>query len=67
MQNFTGDHLVAMGVRAGEIITATGDARVAFIDAGDIAAVAGHALLDAIPHNTEHILTGVRRIEGFAI
>jgi uncharacterized protein YbjT (DUF2867 family) len=58
MQNFTGDHLVARGVREGEIVTATGNGRVAFIDAADIAAVAGHALTDDIPHNTEHVLTG---------
>ena len=58
MQNFTGDHLVAHGVRDGEIVTATGNGRVAFIDAADIAAVAGHALTDDIPHDTEHILTG---------
>jgi uncharacterized protein YbjT (DUF2867 family) len=58
MQNFTGDHLVAHGVRGGEIVTATGDGKVAFIDATDIAAVAGHALIDDVPHNTEHILTG---------
>jgi uncharacterized protein YbjT (DUF2867 family) len=31
---------------------------VAFIDAADIAAVAGHALTDDDPHNTELILTG---------
>lgn len=58
MQNFTGDHGVAHGVRAGEIVTATGAGRVAFVDAGDIAAVAVSALTDAVPHNTEHILTG---------
>jgi uncharacterized protein YbjT (DUF2867 family) len=58
MQNFVGDHLVAQGVKSGEIITATGNGRVAFIDAADIAAVAGHALTDDTPHNTEHILTG---------
>ncbi len=58
MQNFSGDHLVARGVRTGEIVTATGEGRVAFIDAADIAAVAGHALTDDQPHNTEHILTG---------
>ncbi|MGX1770803.1 hypothetical protein ACWIGW_01720 [Nocardia brasiliensis] len=28
MQNFTGDHSVALGVRAGEIVTATGARRV---------------------------------------
>lgn len=58
MQNFTGEHAVAQGVRSGEIITATKEGRVAFIDATDIAAVAGHALVDEVPHNTEHILTG---------
>jgi uncharacterized protein YbjT (DUF2867 family) len=58
MQNFTGEHLVAQGVRDGEIVTATGDARVAFVDAGDIAAVAVRALTDPEPHNTEPVLTG---------
>ncbi|MDQ7804940.1 NAD(P)H-binding protein [Amycolatopsis sp. A133] len=58
MQNFTGEHLVAQGVRDGEIVTATGDGRVAFVDAGDIAAVAVRALTDPVPHNTEHVLTG---------
>ena len=58
MQNFTGDHLVARGLRDGEIVTATGDGRVAFVDAADIAAVACHALTDDTSHNTEHILTG---------
>ncbi|MEU0533129.1 NmrA family NAD(P)-binding protein [Amycolatopsis tolypomycina] len=58
MQNFTGEHLVAQGVRDGEIVTATGDGRVAFVDAGDIAAVAVRALTDREPHNTEHVLTG---------
>ncbi|WP_410587876.1 NAD(P)H-binding protein [Amycolatopsis sp. lyj-23] len=58
MQNFTGEHLVAQGVRDGEIVTATGDGRVAFVDAGDIAAVAVRALTDSVPHNTEHVLTG---------
>ncbi|RSD13672.1 NmrA family NAD(P)-binding protein [Amycolatopsis eburnea] len=58
MQNFTGEHLVAQGVRNGEVVTATGDGRVAFVDAADIAAVAVRALTDAEPHNTEHVLTG---------
>jgi uncharacterized protein YbjT (DUF2867 family) len=58
MQNFTGDHLVAQGVRSGEIVTATGDGRVGFIDAADIAAVAARALTDPLPHNTEHLITG---------
>lgn len=58
MQNFAGDHWVAQGVRDGEIITATKDGRVAFVDARDIASVAVRALTDESPHNTDHILTG---------
>lgn len=58
MQNFTGELPLGRGVRAGEIVTATGTGRVAFIDADDIAAVGGHALIDPVAHNTEHILTG---------
>ncbi|GAB4584115.1 NmrA family NAD(P)-binding protein [Nocardia sp. IFM 10818] len=62
MQNFTGEHALAAGVRAGELVTATGDGRVAFIDAADIAAVAVRALIDENAHDTEHLLTGPRAI-----
>jgi len=59
MQNFIGEHPVATGIRtSAEIITATGQGRVAFVDAADIAAVAARALLDAVPHNTDHLITG---------
>lgn len=58
MQNFFGDHPLAHAVRHGEIVTATGDAKVAFIDAGDIAAVAATVLTDHAPHNTDYVLTG---------
>jgi uncharacterized protein YbjT (DUF2867 family) len=59
MQNFVGEHLVAAGIRErGEIVTATGPGRVAFIDATDIAAVAVRSLLDPLPHNENHVLTG---------
>ncbi|MFE5162430.1 NAD(P)H-binding protein [Streptomyces sp. NPDC056697] len=59
MQNFTGDHAVAHAIRGdGEIVTATGDGKVAFVDATDIAAVATRALLDERPHNTDHVITG---------
>ena len=41
MQNFTRDHALAEGIRRSrEVVTATGDGRVGFIDAADIAAVA---------------------------
>lgn len=62
MQNFTAGHLVGDSARAGRIVTATGDARVAFVDAGDIAAVAVRALLDPEPHNTDHLITGPRAL-----
>jgi uncharacterized protein YbjT (DUF2867 family) len=59
MQNFLGEHPVAAGIRtSGEIVTATGDGRVAFVDAADIAAVAARALLDPTPHNAAHVITG---------
>jgi uncharacterized protein YbjT (DUF2867 family) len=57
MQNFTGRSR-ALREHDGEILSATGAGRVAFVDAADIAAVAGHALTDAAPHDTEHVLTG---------
>lgn len=57
MQNFTGQ--LAAGIRErAEIVTATGDGRIGFVDAADIAAVAARALLDPTPHNADHVLTG---------
>ncbi|MGW0537373.1 NmrA family NAD(P)-binding protein [Streptomyces sp. NPDC003032] len=59
MQNFTGDHVHAVSVRErDEIVTATGDGRVAFVDAEDIAEVGARALTDERPHNTAHLITG---------
>jgi len=59
MQNFTGDHMHARRIRdGGAILTATGEGRVAFVDADDIAAVAVHALTDAEAPNTDLIITG---------
>ncbi|MFG3256016.1 NmrA family NAD(P)-binding protein [Streptomyces sp. NPDC048172] len=59
MQNFTGNHLQAESARThGEIVSATDGARVGFIDADDIAAVAAHALTTPEPPNTDWILTG---------
>jgi uncharacterized protein YbjT (DUF2867 family) len=59
MQNFTGAHPTAVALREhGEIATATGDGRVGFIDARDIAAAAAAALLAADPPNTRYVLTG---------
>ncbi|WP_131740344.1 NAD(P)H-binding protein [Actinomadura roseirufa] len=66
MQNFLGAHPVAEGIRrSGEIVTATGTGRVAFVDVADIAAVAVRVLLDAVPHDTEYIVTGPEAL-GYA-
>lgn len=57
MQNFVGR--LAAGIRErGEVVTATGRGRVAFVDAADIAAVAARSLTDAAPHDTDHVITG---------
>jgi uncharacterized protein YbjT (DUF2867 family) len=59
MQNFTGTHPTAIALRErGEIATATGNGRVGFIDARDIAAAAATALLTPDPPNTRYVLTG---------
>ncbi|KAG4427442.1 hypothetical protein IFR05_017074 [Cadophora sp. M221] len=40
------------------IVTATGEGKVPFIAASDIAAVAFRALTDEKPHNTDHVILG---------
>ncbi|MFD7429169.1 NAD(P)H-binding protein [Streptomyces sp. NPDC059818] len=59
MQNFTGDHAHARTIEAdGTIRTATGEGRVGFVDADDIAAVAVHALTGTPAPNTDLVITG---------
>ncbi|GMT98735.1 NAD(P)H-binding protein [Corallococcus caeni] len=60
MQNFTnpGHHHDAGLRRDGTLVTATGQGRVGFVDAGDIAAVGVRALADAASHDTAHVITG---------
>jgi festuclavine dehydrogenase len=41
-----------------KIITATGEGKVPFVSADDIAAVAFHALTDELPHNADHLILG---------
>ena len=61
MQNVTGEHYVARTVRDEDrIVTATGEGRVGFVDADDIAAVAVHALLDETRPAAELVLTAPR-------
>ncbi len=58
MSNMLAGTPLAAGLRAGEVVTATGAGRVAFIDPDDIAAVAVQALLTEPSLNTELVLTG---------
>jgi len=41
-----------------KIVTATGEGKVPFVAADDIAAVAFRALTDEVPHNTDHLILG---------
>lgn len=52
--HYLGDHLAAHD----SLPTSVADGRVAFVDAEDIAAVAARALVDATPHQTDHLVTG---------
>ncbi|MEV5176484.1 NAD(P)H-binding protein [Streptomyces flaveolus] len=59
MQNFTGDHAHATGIREeGVVRSATGTGRVGFVDADDIAAVAATALTADRAPNADLVLTG---------
>ncbi|MFI0980901.1 NAD(P)H-binding protein [Streptomyces sp. NPDC021093] len=59
MQNFTGSTPHARSIREdGALLTATGDGRVGFVDAGDIAAVAVRSLIADQAPNTDLVLTG---------
>ncbi|POX37495.1 ergot alkaloid biosynthesis protein [Streptomyces sp. Ru73] len=59
MQNFLGRHVHADGIREhGTLLSATGNGRVGFVDAEDIAAVAVRALTDERAPGTDLILTG---------
>lgn len=57
MQNFTTQHLHGI-LHEGCVYSATGDGRVPFIDAADIAAVAVEALTNSALPSSEHVLTG---------
>jgi uncharacterized protein YbjT (DUF2867 family) len=59
MQNVTGGHAHATGIRAtSDIATSAGSGRAGFVDASDIARVAVETLLAPAAVNTDLILTG---------
>lgn len=58
MQNFLMPMSAASITKESRIYSATGDGRVPFVAAEDIAAVAYRALTDATPHNTDYLVLG---------
>lgn len=59
MQNFTGLHSHAESIRKeGAVSSATGDGRVGFVDAGDIAEVAVRTLTDVVAPDSDLVITG---------
>ena len=58
MQNFSEQQHLETIRNEGRVYSATSDGRIAFIDAGDIAAVAVEALTSPTPFNRDVILTG---------
>ncbi|WP_337916452.1 NmrA family NAD(P)-binding protein [Paenibacillus sp. 23TSA30-6] len=58
MQNFTEGQHVSTIKNTGTIYSATGEGRVGFVSADDIAEVGVRALIDDKPHNTAHVITG---------
>ncbi|WP_370881216.1 NmrA family NAD(P)-binding protein [Bacillus stercoris] len=58
MQNFINVQHQMSIQNEGRIVTASGEGKLGFIDADDIAETAVRALTDAVPHQTHHILTG---------
>ncbi|WP_055569751.1 hypothetical protein [Streptomyces atriruber] len=63
MQNFVGRHPLAEAIRSSrEFVTATGDGRQAFVDAGDIGATAAALLVDDAAHTSEFYVTGPESI-----
>ncbi|WP_390626839.1 NmrA family NAD(P)-binding protein [Bacillus stercoris] len=58
MQNFISVQHQMSIQNEGRIVTASGEGKLGFIDADDIAETAVRALTDAVPHQTHHILTG---------
>jgi nucleoside-diphosphate-sugar epimerase len=58
MTNVLGATPLAAGLRVGEVVNATGDGRVAFVDPDDIAAVAVSCLLADQAPGTDLVLTG---------
>ncbi|MEV2275640.1 NmrA family NAD(P)-binding protein [Nocardiopsis sp. NPDC049922] len=68
MQNFTGAHLHAQSIRGdGTVLTATGDGRVGFVDADDIAAVAARVLTAPEALNADAVLTGPEALSYDAV
>lgn len=57
-ENFSEEQFWHPTQEENRVVTATGDGKLPFVAAEDIAAVAARALTDEKPHNTEHIVLG---------
>lgn len=66
-QNFLGGPPNDRGLSRGRVVTATGDGRVPFVDAADIAAVAVHALLAPAPPAPDLVVTGPEALSYAAV
>jgi festuclavine dehydrogenase len=58
IENFSEEEYMLSVRDEDRIITATGEGKVPFVSADDIAAVAFHALTDEVPHNADHLILG---------
>ena len=58
MQNFSESHHCVTIRSEGKIYSATGNGKLSWVSADDIAAVAFRALVDQKPHNTDHLILG---------
>lgn len=58
MQNFSESPFADILRDEERLYSATGEGRIPFVHAGDIAEVACRALTDQTPHNTDHLITG---------
>ena len=67
MQNFSELQHLATIRDESRIYSATGDGRVPFVDAGDIAAVASQALTQEVPLNRDVIITGPEALSYGAV
>ena len=58
IENFTEEQFWHPVKDESRVVSASGDGKIPFVAAEDIAAVAVRALVDEKPHNTDHVVLG---------